>query len=129
MQLVNTITYTSKYNYDESAYFDHTKFGTKVSIRDVVKYAIFYSDNSAYMMLLDYIGINNLKNYAKSLGINSYMDTDYFGHVTALDAYLMFNKLNDVINNGGEEKVENANIDCSSGYVVVSILSLILLFI
>ena len=36
---------------------------------------------------------------------------------------------NDVINNGGEEKVENANIDCSSGYVVVSILSLILLFI
>ena len=30
------------------------------------------------------------------------MDTDYFGHVTALDAYLLFNKLNDVIKSGGE---------------------------
>ena len=102
VNLDDTIVYSSRYNYDDSAFFDNTRYGTSVTIRDIIKYAIFYSDNTAYMMLLDYAGVNNLKSYAQSLGINSYMDTDKFGHITAYDGYLMFNKLNDIINNGGE---------------------------
>ena len=102
IDLDSKLTYSSRYDYTDSAFFDHTKFGTQVSIRDIVKYAIFYSDNSAYMMLIDYAGSNNLKEYAKSLGINNYMDTDKFGHVTVSDAYIIFNKLNSVIDNGGE---------------------------
>ncbi len=102
INLNDTITYSSRYNYSDSAFFDNVSFGTQVSLRDIVKYAIFYSDNSAYMMLIDYIGVSNLKNYAKELGINNYMDTDYFGHVNVLDVYIMFNKLNSVITDGGE---------------------------
>ena len=102
IDLDSKMVYSSKYNYSDSTYFDHVSYGTSVSIRDIVKYAIFYSDNSAYMMLIDYAGSNNLKNYAKELGINNYMDTDKFGHVNVYDAYIMFDKLNSVINSGGE---------------------------
>ena len=97
IDLDKTLTYNANYNYDNSAYFDSTRFGTKVSLRNVIKYSLIYSDNSAYMMLVDYIGSNTLKEYAKAMGVNSYMDTDKFGHIKAQEAINIIKKTNELL--------------------------------
>ena len=96
IDLDKTLTYTTNYNYDNSAYFDRSRFGTKVSLRNIIKYSLIYSDNSAYMMLVDYIGYNTLKEYGKSIGLGSYMDSDKFGHIKAHEAMNIIKKMNEL---------------------------------
>ena len=100
LDLDKTLTYTSNYNYTDSTYFDKARYGTKISIRNVVKYSLIYSDNSAYMMLIDYIGRNTLKQYGVSLGISKYMDTDNFGHINAAEAINVVKRLNSLLSVG-----------------------------
>lgn len=81
-----TVTYTAKYKKAFSSGMEKRKFGEKVTLRDLIDYAITYSDNSAHLMLIDYIGFNTLKAYGQSLGAKVILTGgDNFGNQTVED--------------------------------------------
>ena len=59
INLDDTITYLSKYKVSYSAGVSKHKVGSKIKIRDLVKYSVIYSDNSAHQMLVSYIHVPN----------------------------------------------------------------------
>jgi len=80
------IIYENKYIAGYSSGLAKHKIGDKVSLRDLINYAISVSDNSAHLMLIDYIGFNNLKNYGLALGGKVILTGgDKFGNQTARD--------------------------------------------
>ena len=78
------------------------KYGDKVSIRELVRYAITRSDNRAHQMLVDYIGAKNLKAYGLSLGATKTLVGDIFGSINVSDAVIYWEEINKFINNNGE---------------------------
>lgn len=81
-----TVTYTQQYVRAFSSYMEKKNIGDRVSLRDLIRYAISASDNSAHLMLLDYIGFSKLKSYGESLGAKVILTGgDYFGNQTAED--------------------------------------------
>ena len=56
LDLNETMTYSSKYLRGASIKMGKKSYGDKVKLRDLVNYAVIYSDNIAHAMLLDYIG-------------------------------------------------------------------------
>ena len=96
--LKNTITYTKGYAYTDSQGMAQHKYGDKVSLKDLVKYLIMYSDNSAHMMLVDYLGMDKLKAYAHELGAkNAFSGNDYFGNISVYDAEKYLEELYGII--------------------------------
>lgn len=98
--LDNELTYTSSYQRASSLGMQNYTFGTKVSIRNLVKYAISVSDNSAHQMLVNYIGFSKLKAYGNSIG-NDYtlIGGDNYGNIDLDDAFNYMVELNKFINN------------------------------
>ena len=103
LNLDDTMTYSAKYNWSESMEMKNHRYGDKITIRDLVRYAITVSDNSAYQMLVSYIGRQKLKDFGRSLGA-SYTLTggDNFGNINVNDAMIYLRTLNSLIENGGE---------------------------
>lgn len=99
----DTIKYTSNY---KSAYSDGMSKRTideDVSIKDLISYAIKYSDNTAHFMLSNYIGKENLKNYGKSLGAKNILTGgDSFGNQSASDTNIYLKHAYKIINSGSE---------------------------
>ncbi len=82
-----TITYTAAYKKSFSSGMATHNYGDKVTLRNLIQYAISVSDNSAHMMLYDYIGRENLRAFGTSLGAKNILTagTDKFGNQTAED--------------------------------------------
>lgn len=78
LNLQDTITYTPNYQYKGSSKTKTHKLYDKIPIIDLIDYELSVSDNSAHIMLVDYIGINNLNTYFKD--INLRISTDYFSN-------------------------------------------------
>ena len=94
-----TVEYLSKYVRAYSDNMAEHKIGDKVSLKDLISYILLTSDNSAHEMLFDYIGANNLKDYAKTLGVNlTINDYDHFGYLTAEDTHKILEKIYYLIN-------------------------------
>lgn len=74
-----------------------------VSLRELITYAITYSDNSAHEMLYDYIGRDNLKNYGNSLGAKYIMTGgDHYGNQTVDDTMIYLKEAYNIIINNEE---------------------------
>lgn len=98
-----TITYTSNYKKTYSVGMEKHKIGDEVSLKELISYAIMYSDNSAHFMLSDYIGKENLKKYGKSLGAKyTLYGTDTFGSQTAFDTNIYLEHAYEIIENNDE---------------------------
>lgn len=83
------ILYESKYKRLYSSGMEKRSIGENVSLRDLITYAISVSDNTAHIMLIDYIGFDQLKKYGKSLGAkNILVGKDLFGSQSAEDTNL-----------------------------------------
>lgn len=107
IDLEDTVTYTSRFKVSYSTGVRQHKLGSKISLRNLVKYAIIYSDNSAHQMLVSYIGRNNLKEFGKSLGaVNTLNGGDNFGHISANDGLVYMKALYDFFDNNGELGLE-----------------------
>ena len=79
-----------------------------ISLRDLVKYAITVSDNSAHQMLVDYIGFTNLKKYGNSLGAkNTLIGGDNFGQIDTNDSIAYLTELYKFINDNFDFSVDN----------------------
>ena len=82
------------------------KVGEKISLRNLVKYAITVSDNTAHDMLINYIGKSNLKAYGNSLGAKYTLIGDNFGEITVDDALIYLKELNKFIEENEELGLE-----------------------
>ncbi len=97
------VTYSAKYKMGYSTYMSKHSFGDKVSLRDLITYAISVSDNSAHLMLIDYIGFNNLKAYGQSLGGKVILTGgDNFGNQTAEDTNIYLKEAYRIIDKNEE---------------------------
>lgn len=107
INLDETIVYSSKYKWGASSFMQTHKYGDKITIRDLVKYSIIVSDNSAYQMLVDYVGKSTLREFGSSLGASLTMSgTDNFGYINVDDGIIYMKAIYDFINNSvqlGEE--------------------------
>lgn len=107
INLDDTLTYNMFYPLDASKYMSTKNYGDKISFRDLVKYTVEVSDNTAYKMLLDHFGKAKISEYGQSLGATNTLDTeDIYGNITPEDAIKYMQALNDFINNNGELGIE-----------------------
>ncbi len=109
LDLNKTITYQSKYVLNDSRKTKEHRIGAKISLKELVNYAITVSDNSAHAMLVDYIGFQKLKAYGQSLGAKyTLTGGDKYGQITVGDAEVYLKKLNELFANPtyGEELKE-----------------------
>lgn len=86
--LDDVMIYKSNYIKAYSLEMEKIKIGEEVKIRDLLKYSISVSDNSAHFMLVDYIGFNTLKEYGNSIGNkNTLIGSDIYGNIDLNDAF------------------------------------------
>jgi beta-lactamase class A len=98
-----TVVYTSNYKVDYSSGMATRTIGEAVSLRDLITYAISVSDNTAHLMLLDYIGFNNLKEYGQSLGAKQILTGgDKYGNQTVEDTNIYLKEAYKVITENKE---------------------------
>lgn len=107
LSLDDTITYTRKYKVEASKGMNNHKYGDKVTLRDLVKYSVIYSDNSAHQMLVDYIGRDKLIEYGTFLGAkHTLYGGDNFGHIDVNDAIIYMKAVYNFINKGSSLSLE-----------------------
>lgn len=98
IDLDSTIIYLSSDQRAYSAGMKNYKIGDKISLRDLVQYTLMYSDNTAYRMLVRYIGKQNIREYGLSLGANKTMSgVDDFGYITTGDSLIYMKAIDDFI--------------------------------
>ncbi|MZP31322.1 serine hydrolase [Heliobacterium undosum] len=64
------LTYTSQYYRQGTGILQTKPYGGQYTLRELGRLSIVYSDNVAWVMLLDYLGRENVNNYMRSLGAN-----------------------------------------------------------
>lgn len=102
LSLDNELLYTKEFYVNSSVVLNKVKYNTKITLRDLVRYAIVYSDNSAHAMLVDFIGKDKLKEFGNSLGATTTLNsTDNFGQISVTDAIIYMKAINKFINNNG----------------------------
>ena len=103
IDLEELVEYKSIHKIGDSDIMNDKPLGTMVSLRDLVSYALTYSDNVAHLMLYDYIGYEELGRYAKELNLTTVASTTQkWGSITAIDANILILRINDFINNNKE---------------------------
>ena len=105
IDIYNTkLKYDSKYVHGFSTGMKTKTVGEEVSLEELIKFAMTYSDNSAHFMLIDYIGVDNLKEYAQSLGATkiSVIKSDTFGMQNAVDTNIYLHHAYEIINSGSK---------------------------
>lgn len=103
LNLDETMTYTADFKWGSSKFMSTHQYGDQITLRDLVKYAVMVSDNSAHQMLVKYIGYSNLKAFGQSLGAQyTLTSSDNFGNLSANDGIVYMKAINNFINQSGE---------------------------
>lgn len=104
VDLNDTITFTNEYRNMAKEGLLNYELNAEVPIKDVMYYAISVSDNAAHRMLTDYIGVDNLRNYAKdTLGITlTITDSDRFGNMSVESTNILLNHVYSLLQNNNE---------------------------
>ena len=97
LNLEDTFIYESKHHLGASFEMQNYNYGDAVSLRNLVKYAVTVSDNTAHKMLLDYIGKSELRNYGLNLGAKLTLLGDDFGTIDVKDSMVYLDKLYEMI--------------------------------
>ena len=103
IDLDSTIKYKSSDKWSSSPAMSKIKVNTNVSLRDLCKYASTVSDNTAYQMLVKYIGRSKLVSFGKSLGAKyTLVGGDNFGSLDVNDALIYMRSIYNYINDAGD---------------------------
>ena len=103
IDLDTTVKYLSRDRWSASPIMSKMKIGSLFSLRDLCKYTSTVSDNTAYQMLVRYIGKNKIRSFGKEMGAKYTLSGgDNFGNINITDALIYMNAINDFINNNGE---------------------------
>ena len=97
LNLEDTVTYERKHHLGASFEMQNYNYGDKVSLRNLVNYAVSVSDNTAHKMLIDYIGKLNLRSYGLNLGAKLTLLGDDFGTIDVNDSMVYLDKLYELI--------------------------------
>ena len=98
VDLSNTVTYQPKHKKMDSLKLQNYPYGSQLSLQTLIFYALSVSDNTAHEMLLDYIGISNLKQYAQSLGINLTINSyEHYGALSVKESFLILQETYKII--------------------------------
>lgn len=100
INLDDTVKYTTAYG--ASKEMSKYKIGSNVSLRNLVKYAVTVSDNTAHEMLIKYIGKSTLREFGYSLGAKNTLAGDDFGNISVDDGIIYMNAIYEFIQNNGE---------------------------
>lgn len=96
--LEKELLYTEDYKKDESNIMMTFDLNTKHNIRDLIKYAIIESDNSAYKMLMEEVTVPVIKEYGNQMGATTTMvGKDHYGIVSPYDYSLYLKKLLELV--------------------------------
>lgn len=107
LDLEDTVTYSSKFRVPFSPRTSQYKYGDKITLRELVKNSVEVSDNSAYLMLVSYIGTSTLREFGNSLGaVHSLAGADYYGNINLNDGYIYMYNLFEFFNTAGDLGVE-----------------------
>lgn len=99
ISLDETITYEPKYHYPYSLGLSTYNYNDEISLQELIHYLLLVSDNSAHEMLYEYIGLDNLKKYAESLGIHlTINELEHYGNLTLTDVKLILKELYNTLN-------------------------------
>ncbi len=103
VDLNKAIKYTASSKWSASPAMKNVKLNTYVKLRDLSKYTVTVSDNTAYQMLVRYIGKSKIREFGKSLG-GKYTLTggDNFGNITVSDGIAYWEAIYDFINQDNE---------------------------
>ncbi len=83
LDLNEEMTYTREFVHDGTGIIQNSPLGTSYTIATLLDYTILYSDNVAYFMLIDKLGLDNVYSFVSNLGYNiNYVDN--FGYVSPL---------------------------------------------
>lgn len=93
INLNKKLQYKSYHYFGGTGIIQKKKVGTKFTIRQLVKYAMVYSDNIAFIMLKEYVGANNFYKYMKSLGGQYAYPANGLTVTSANDLMIYANKL------------------------------------
>ena len=121
--LSKTLKYKSKYIRHDSLAMQYHKLGAEIPIKDLIKYAITVSDNTAYNMLINYIGKNTLKEYGHSLGATYTLNLqDNYGSITTSDSLIYLKKLYELINTNNplSEDLKNIFLNSDENYLKIN---------
>ena len=104
VDLNDTITFTENYRSMAKEGLLNYELNAEVSIKDIMYYAISVSDNGAHRMLTDYIGVDNLRNYAKNtLGITlTITDSDRFGYMNVTTTNTLLKHVYELLQNDND---------------------------
>ena len=89
---------------------EENNFPKKYTLKDLLMYSIKYSDNTAYLKLVDYIGKEKLISYGASLGAKyTFVGKDNFGIINCADLLKYWKKIWEIKDNHPElqEWLEN----------------------
>jgi len=99
IDLQQTILYESRYQRHYSTGMKNHSIGEYISLEKLMDYSISYSDNTAHMMLHEYIGRDNLQAYGRGLGARVILEgSDTYGNQTASDMIIYLKKAYELIN-------------------------------
>jgi beta-lactamase class A len=95
IDLSTKMTYTSsKYYYPGSGIIKKAASGTKYTLKTLISYSILHSDNSAYIMLRDYLNAEGISQMCKDMGCDTYQNAkEDWPKVTVRDAALWWNEI------------------------------------
>ncbi len=96
--LENKIYYSSKY-YMGGAGIIKNNIKQSYTVLELTKYMIEESDNIAFLMLYNNFNINDVRNFWKNFGTTkTFIGNDKFGNITANDALIYMEELNNYLN-------------------------------
>ena len=121
--------YTYKYNADKIYYgasliktldalYVYEKMDLTDNLRALVKPTIEKSDNNTHRKLVETIGLNNIREYGKSMGAKQILNryaTDYYGNTIVDDQLIYMKHLYNFINN---EKVDKGKREELKNYFI-----------
>ena len=97
LSLDTGIIYEQRLKKESSLGMENHQYGELISLETLITYTLTYSDNTAYEHILNYIGIENLKNYALQynikLTINNYEHYSYLNILETAELLKITNKM------------------------------------
>lgn len=94
INLEEKLLFTEEYRRDGTGVMKNGPINECFTLKELIKYTICESDNSAYKMLMDYVGIDTIKAYGNTIGATTTMiGKDHYGTISPYDAKLYWHKL------------------------------------
>lgn len=100
LNLDNNYLYTAEYQSSGTGILKNQPLNTYYSLRDLTKYSIIYSDNAAYIMLINIVDKDDVSNYFKEKGAKNLFNSDnhywlypLFGEISAHDGNVYMKEL------------------------------------